>query len=156
MPHCSICAQNDENLYTLECNHTFHPECIISWFRMGKTTCPMCRDTGATLILRPHGSPGSISRFEHLRKLSKYSNAPPLLKDAILGVTEKEKILETYTDKLTEFVRTASGKYTCLYAKIKHKKKKIAKLQFEIKKVKQCISFQNYDRIIIPIKKVVY
>ena len=44
---CSICLGKIRgNEYELRCGHKFHNECIISWFRQKKDTCPCCRDTG--------------------------------------------------------------------------------------------------------------
>ena len=45
---CSIC-QGDltSDIYTLpECNHKFHTNCIIHWFRAGKNKCPLCMNQG--------------------------------------------------------------------------------------------------------------
>ena len=44
---CAICHENidlnDGSIYTLpECNHSYHTNCIMTWFRMGKNTCPLC------------------------------------------------------------------------------------------------------------------
>ena len=32
---CAICLSdiNGKDKYTLECNHTFHTDCIVKWFR---------------------------------------------------------------------------------------------------------------------------
>lgn len=50
MEECSICKENyDESTkYTIpECNHVFHTECIVSWFRgSNRSDCPLCRDNG--------------------------------------------------------------------------------------------------------------
>jgi hypothetical protein len=46
---CSICTEKmeDGKSYVLpECEHCFHNECIIAWFRSGNKTCPMCRNKG--------------------------------------------------------------------------------------------------------------
>ena len=33
----------EDNIYQIpECNHKFHSECVITWFRMGKSKCPYC------------------------------------------------------------------------------------------------------------------
>ena len=41
---CLICHDNidSEQNYTLECNHKYHVECIINWFRSGHQNCPYC------------------------------------------------------------------------------------------------------------------
>lgn len=42
---CSICLDNfeeDENISTLKCNHSFHNKCIEMWLDTN-FTCPMCR-----------------------------------------------------------------------------------------------------------------
>tara|TARA_B100001093_G_scaffold500131_1_gene550240 strand:+ start:4565 stop:5110 length:546 start_codon:yes stop_codon:yes gene_type:complete len=42
---CSICLENftnESNVINLDCNHLFHRDCIIQWFRR-HSTCPVCR-----------------------------------------------------------------------------------------------------------------
>ena len=46
---CVICCtdedfENENTSTTLECGHTFHTECIINWFRIGNSNCPICRN----------------------------------------------------------------------------------------------------------------
>ena len=45
---CSICHETlDDDIYTLpECNHKYHSNCIITWFRTGKKSCPLCNNLG--------------------------------------------------------------------------------------------------------------
>lgn len=34
---------NDDGMYTLpQCGHTFHTDCIMTWFRSHQTRCPLC------------------------------------------------------------------------------------------------------------------
>lgn len=43
---CAVCYtefENENTKYTLDCNHSFHAECAIQWFRRGNSTCPLCR-----------------------------------------------------------------------------------------------------------------
>ena len=40
---CMIClSEDDGKKYALQCGHTFHPHCVLHWFRSNKT-CPCCR-----------------------------------------------------------------------------------------------------------------
>ena len=42
---CPICLEDiSDNSYTLECNHKYHTECIVKWFRNNNNTCPLCKD----------------------------------------------------------------------------------------------------------------
>merc|ERR1712166_314928 len=45
---CAICHEDfTGELYTLpECSHIFHTNCIMTWFRMKKTSCPLCNNNG--------------------------------------------------------------------------------------------------------------
>lgn len=42
---CSICLENlvKKEEIVLQCNHSFHTNCIHSWIKTGKFTCPLCR-----------------------------------------------------------------------------------------------------------------
>lgn len=45
--HCSICfsKMTPEDSHALEeCNHRFHTNCILTWFRSKQDTCPLCRE----------------------------------------------------------------------------------------------------------------
>ena len=36
---CAICRENlCQNTHTLECNHTYHTNCIMNWFRTPEAT----------------------------------------------------------------------------------------------------------------------
>ena len=44
---CCICldTMNESNqTHILSCEHKYHTECIIDWFRKGKSHCPLCND----------------------------------------------------------------------------------------------------------------
>tara|TARA_Y100001937_G_scaffold128125_1_gene202611 strand:+ start:1198 stop:1869 length:672 start_codon:yes stop_codon:yes gene_type:complete len=41
---CSICfCEMTENCFVLDCNHKFHTNCIVKWFRSKQDSCPLCR-----------------------------------------------------------------------------------------------------------------
>ena len=43
--HCSVCMCDyvaDEEILTLDCFHSYHAECIESWFK-NQDWCPICR-----------------------------------------------------------------------------------------------------------------
>ena len=42
MPDCSICIENVDRGFKLECGHYFHNKCITHWLLENKT-CPVCR-----------------------------------------------------------------------------------------------------------------
>lgn len=43
-PECSICMDLiKDDKYKTKCNHKFHRDCIDSWKKIGKNTCPLCR-----------------------------------------------------------------------------------------------------------------
>ena len=49
---CPVCHESSDPMttaHTLPCGHVFHPRCIISWFRRGENSCPVCRDTGSSV-----------------------------------------------------------------------------------------------------------
>ena len=52
---CVICQDildnGESDFYTLpECNHCYHTNCIITWFRAGHNNCPCCGNQGVNSI----------------------------------------------------------------------------------------------------------
>lgn len=98
---CVICFDSLANatkpVYRLpECDHRFHQNCIMHWFRQGNAKCPLCNNHGAVsgnaVALSPFTSSiGKMERFKMLRKASRKKNAPKALVNAIASVKKKEK-----------------------------------------------------------------
>lgn len=46
MGDCAICCETceDDHTTTLSCNHSYHTSCILEWYRIGNSNCPLCRD----------------------------------------------------------------------------------------------------------------
>ena len=43
---CCCCLENINkvNNTVTKCGHSIHTSCLIKWIRIGKNTCPLCRD----------------------------------------------------------------------------------------------------------------
>ena len=62
------------NIYTLpECNHAFHTECIITWFRTGNSNCPCCGNKGIN-DLSSHGNSGQLRGGRRQSRLPRHGN----------------------------------------------------------------------------------
>lgn len=102
---CLICMESiDDSLHwSLECNHKFHTECIIQWFRRGNDTCPSCRDQGNIDALDHQDS---FARASYLRKEASKKRCPPELKKLIEKVRLSESKTRESRKKLMEFRKT--------------------------------------------------
>lgn len=99
---CSICLGDlTDNKTTLECSHTFHADCISSWFRSQHVSCPECRGTPNTCMARKSAN----IRFRELQKLSQKKNAPKSLVQVFKTYKRKK-----YQFKLRKAKRKALGK----------------------------------------------
>ncbi|GJZ19841.1 E3 ubiquitin protein ligase MBR1-like protein [Tanacetum coccineum] len=53
---CTICMQEyeiNERIWTLDCRHEFHTDCISKWV-LCKNECPLCRATRLKVIAKSH------------------------------------------------------------------------------------------------------
>lgn len=81
-PICPICQESYSeggNITELEdCNHKFHTQCIITWFRSPNSqgTCPCCRNTSSHIYNRM----GVYERATWLTRKSRAKSAPKELK----------------------------------------------------------------------------
>src|SRR5579871_73188 len=61
---CSICLEPIlKGKHTLSCNHSFHTNCVINWFRTDHKSCPVCRK-------EPTVEDGMKKLFDNLRQYS--------------------------------------------------------------------------------------
>ena len=96
---CAICLEciesesvnNCKKEYSLpECNHAFHTECIIHWFRQGNSSeCPCCKNPGEE---PQHNYSNRDSDLSHVFRLSKGKDAPVEL---VKAVNKYKKIQDT-------------------------------------------------------------
>ena len=100
---CLICHENYENKkeYTLECNHKYHTDCIMKWFRMGNKNCPLCNDQGNNINFNMYGR---ITKLSQLRQLTRRKDCPPVIKTAVNKLRKKENDFKTYKTYFKNFV----------------------------------------------------
>ena len=109
---CPICRDDISGFPTSslpECGHTFHSECLITWFRSprdwnfsGKNctgVCPLCRHTSNKIY--PHQT--FAGRVSLLRRLARKKNIHPAVKKTLERLRQAEKIHRQSTIKLQNF-----------------------------------------------------
>ena len=111
---CAICKDelDSETTHTLpECNHNFHANCLIQWFRNGQDTCPLCRKI-PNLTMFTRSNPSS---YQAVKEYSKQKSASKEIKAHVRKV-------ETLMVKFTEAKKVKSD-----FLKNKSFKEKLAK-----------------------------
>ena len=98
---CIICFENinNSNKYTLECNHNYHIDCIMKWFRNGNNKCPMCNDTQWDNV--NYGI--KIQSIKEVKKLIRLKNCPKKIKSKIENVKKKEIQFKEHKKQLIQF-----------------------------------------------------
>ena len=121
---CSICYESLETedhfnkIYNLECNHRFHTECIMKWFRNKNSTCPLCNDS----INYELNYIDKITALNDIKKLGRNQKCPTKIKRILLKleknkIKQKESQLElknfknTYKKQLKEYSKLNSNKW---------------------------------------------
>ncbi len=97
-PFCAICRnvlESDSYHKLSECNHNYHSECIIQWFRKGNNLCPLCADEGSNKRQSPYGSlrydiRESPTEVTEARKFARTKKAPQKMKTIWLKLRKAE------------------------------------------------------------------
>ena len=103
---CPIChdALSSNNVYKIpECNHQFHSECIIPWFRsdISNGSCPYCKTAPVF---------SQQSRLKFLCNFAKSDKAPKNLKKAVTRYKNFEKKKKNVILLRKEWGKTDEGK----------------------------------------------
>ena len=92
---CPICLHEMcTHFHELGCGHCFHTNCIVDWFRHGRSQCPLCRDDPSPIesldgfTLR--------ARAKQLRIISRRKNAPRELKRMVEKIQKIEREISIY------------------------------------------------------------
>ena len=164
---CAICHEELNNeLYTLpECKHTFHTNCIMTWFRAptGNNKCPLCNNSGINKLsdlnnLHWCERQRAEENYKRVRASSRRKNCPKHVKKMIEKIKILEKQQKDRGKNFKEFKKTKFPDKTAQeiykeYIKFRQDKWKLFR---RIRRQKALIGFQqNVVNIIIPIKQEV-
>jgi len=130
---CSICYEsldNNKDTYKLECNHNYHAECIIKWFRTKKSNCPMCNDNG--INEEELGYWKKIATISEIKKFARRKICPQNIKDTLNKIKkykEKEKTINKESQSLRNEYKDVIKKCRNLRKSIWNIRSKIRKLE---------------------------
>ena len=161
---CSICYDtlNNEPQYTIpDCNHIFHTNCIVHWFRNGYRHCPLCNHLG--LGSNKYCTSSNTLFGERIKdKKIKFN----LIKDYVTKNNEPKwlmPLIDTYKKKQTELrqlskdikeLKKKTGTYKEIVIPIKKIQTKSNLVQWESRELeKQILSFPLQPIIVVIHKK---
>ena len=162
---CAIChGELSGDMYTLpECSHIFHTNCIMTWFRMKKNTCPLCNNTGINSLKDMEKVPWrdrekAFQQYKKLRAFSRRKNAPKELKKKInelKKLEEKEKKIKKEFQMFKKNKPPENMSVQQIISKNRDMRYNIRKMKWKLKRKKQLIGFSsnNIINIIIPVKQ---
>tara|TARA_B100002051_G_scaffold18713_1_gene14890 strand:+ start:513 stop:989 length:477 start_codon:yes stop_codon:yes gene_type:complete len=69
---CAICLDaldpDGRDVHGLDCEHTFHSSCLISWLQSRRTDCPVCRQDSSNNFYEHSDSMSVAVRAKYLRQ----------------------------------------------------------------------------------------
>lgn len=151
---CSICLENinNEQCYTLpECNHCFHTNCIIHWFRMGNTNCPYCNNSG--INVSSFKGRYSKERYKLLRQASRKKNAPQQLKNIVDNLRKLEKQYSENKKSIKEILEK-EGQFKILKREINKLESKNKQINIKIRQHKRKICDCIFIQPLLLVKKL--
>lgn len=140
---CAICmdAFSEGNRCTLECQHAFHPQCIVDWFRRSRC-CPLCRGTESKWCVAD-----AHARAKYLRQRVRMRGAPPKLIRLVCKWREAEqKALETRKTR-----REFESLHTDILRELKVLKKKEATARTAERRSKRIVGVFNDASCPVPL-----
>ena len=154
--NCAICHeelnQSNDNYTLPECNHNFHTNCIMTWFRLKHNNCPLCNNSG---VNNNYWSKLShMDEYIKLRRLSRKKDAPQALKKQVEKLKTLEEKYKKITNEMKEFKKSKSeetvNEIIKKFQKLR-RDKMILRRRIHTSKLK--IGSTNVQTIIIPVKQ---
>ena len=167
MEICAICHENlESNTHTLtECNHTFHTNCIMTWFRAptGNNKCPLCNNGGVNKLsdlnnLHWSERQRAEENYKKVRASSRRKDCPKRIIKMIEKLKKIEKQQKDRRKDFKEFKKSKQPDLTVDEIQKKYSKFRRGKWQLcrRIRRQKALIGFQQkVVNIIIPVKQEV-
>jgi hypothetical protein len=161
---CIICLEslNSEIQYKLpECNHSFHQNCIMHWFRDGNNKCPLCNNLGVNDYTN-QSSTGMLGtsrwyqsgkyKFKILRQYSRRKEAPDFLKKEVQKLKNAETEHKKVSSEIKEH-RKKTGVFKEMKAEFGKLRSKRWRLHRKIFNMKMGIANMNIVPLIIAKKQ---
>ena len=167
MEICCICHENLESeTHTLpECNHTFHTNCIMTWFRSpnGNNKCPLCNNSGINKLkdldnLHWCERQQAEENYKRVRASSRRKDCPKNIKKMVEKLKKLEKQQKDNRKEFKEFKKSKQPDLTVneihnMWSKFRRGKWQLYR---RIRRQKALIGFQQkVVNIIIPVKQEV-
>ena len=128
---CSICFDplSDRPSTTIDCEHPFHVDCIIRWFRTDHNDCPQCR----SLPIRE----GAVMNVRNmtLRQFARRKNAPRELKVLVSRLKRAEQASRDVRREFSDYKREHQSvlhDYRRLQARMWMARQRIWRLKWEL------------------------
>ena len=154
---CVICLEtlDTKPTYSLpECNHTFHQNCIMHWFRQGNCKCPLCNETGALYTQQDDRMAWYRDRdkYKVLRRFARRKSAPIPLKKYIARLRGQEKKLRELGTQSRAF-KNREGQFGALHKEWKTLRRKQWTKKRKIRYMKNLLAIKWDIRPIILVEK---
>lgn len=102
---CIICHENIEEgeKYTLECNHSYHCKCIMTWFRNKHDNCPLCNDKTYNKV---NPSITNVNTIKQIKNLGRRKKCPLFIKKALEKIKKVELKYKLQKEEIRMFEKT--------------------------------------------------
>lgn len=153
---CTICHESTSSgdIYTIpECGHSFHTNCIVTWFRVNNT-CPLCKDTGINSISLFSNARDTNFYFKRAMTWSRRKDAPADLKNDAQKVKHLKSKLKVHRKQFSS-LQSSNGQYKIISKEIRKYSSLIHQTEYRLYTMKRILANYVKSVLIIPIKRTV-